>query len=446
MIGVPNLVNAAAQVTAERLLDSLLIGTVLAVFACALLRVLPRPNSSTRFAVWFTALLTTAFLPLFHWPQQSFGHVGPAVQPLISAPGSWALYLFVGWAVLTGIALVRVGLGFLELRRLRRSCRAIESADPCWQATVARACPRRRVELLTSDRIHVPTALGLIRPAIVIPAGLSLSSAEMNQVLLHELAHLRRWDDWTNAFQKCVKALLFFHPAVWWMESRISLEREMACDDAVLAETGSPRAYAECLATLAEKSLLRRSAALAQAAVNRIRQTTLRVARILDVNRPEGAPVRKSAMALVGLFACACFSLMTQVPRFISFEDEPLPLAAAAPPVSGMQALPSAAIVPTPVALKTKPTAHRTTHARAPVVGPTPRLAGASEVAQQRAREPRVIPASTKMAPRPAVTTGVLVIMVDDPDFGPIPVVYRFAIWQVAPSQTAEQEAPPRKT
>ena len=447
MIGVSNLVNAAAQVTAERMLDALLIGAVLAVFAWVLLRALPRPNSSTRFAVWFTALLATVFLPLFHGPQQAFGHVGPTVQPLISVPGSWALYLFVGWAVLTGIALVRVGLGFLELRRLRRSCRAIESADQSWQVTVARTCPRRRVELLTSDRIHVPTALGFIRPAIVIPAGLSLSSAEINQVLLHELAHLRRWDDWTNVFQKCVKALLFFHPAVWWMESRISLEREMACDDAVLAETGSPRAYAECLATLAEKSLLQRSAALAQAAVNRIRQTTLRVARILDVNRPQAAPARKSALALVGLFACACCSLMTQVPRFISFEDEPLTLAAAAPPVPGMQALSSAAIVPRPVALKIKPAAHRTAHARSPVTGSNPRLAGrGSEVAQQRAREPRVIPASTKVAPRPAVTTGVLVIMVDDPDFGPMPVVYRFAIWQVPPSQATEQEAPPSKT
>ena len=121
--------------------------------------------------------------------------------------------------------------------------------------------------------------------------------------------------------QKFVKALLFFHPAVWWMETRISLEREMACDDAVLAETSSPRAYAECLATLAEKSLLRRSAALAQAAVNRIRQTSLRVAQILDVNRPQAAPVRKSAVALVGLFACACLGIASQMPRLVSFQD-----------------------------------------------------------------------------------------------------------------------------
>ena len=85
-----------------------------------------------------------------------------------------------------------------------------------------------------------------------------LSAVELNAILLHELAHLRRWDDWTNLIQKIVGAVLFFHPAVWWIEKKLALEREMACDDLVLAKTASPRAYAECLVSLAEKSLLRR--------------------------------------------------------------------------------------------------------------------------------------------------------------------------------------------
>ena len=112
-----------------------------------------------------------------------------------------------------------------------------------------------------------------------------LSADELNQIVLHELAHLRRRDDWTNLAQKMVKALFFFHPAVWWIEQKMSLEREMACDDAVMAETASPRAYAECLAHLAEKTLIQRGVALAQAALGRIRQTSLRVAQILDGNR-----------------------------------------------------------------------------------------------------------------------------------------------------------------
>jgi beta-lactamase regulating signal transducer with metallopeptidase domain len=442
--------NAAAQITAERMIDSLLIGLALAVFAWMLLRVIPRPNSATRFAVWLTTLIATAFLPLF-----DIGSLAPATRPLISFPATWALYLALAWSVIAALALLRVGAGLLELRRLRRTCRPIHHGDPAWQDTIARLCPGRRVEILTSDRIHVPTALGFIRPAVIIPTGLreQLSSEELKHVLLHELAHLRRWDDWTNLVQKIVKALLFFHPAVWWVEGRISLEREMACDDAVLAETSSPRAYAECLATLAEKSFLRRSAALAQAAVNRIRQTTLRVAQILDVNRPKAAPARKSAVALVGVFACACLGVATQVPRLISFQD-------AAPTLAAM---PPAPVPQLPLALDRAPVAPRSPsrlakrnsspagviQAKTGVRRPSPSLARAEDLevaAAQRTHAPRVIPARAAVTQQPAFTTGVLVIIVDDPVFGPTPIVYHFAVWQIAPSQTAEHGTPQKKT
>src|SRR5512147_500166 len=170
MTASANLLNAASQLAAERMLDSLLLGAALAASAWALLRALPRPNSSTRFAVWFAALLATAFLPFVHRPQAFLGKVTPSAQPLISVSGAWALYLSVAWTVITAMALLRVGMGFLELRRLRRGCRTIDNVDPGWQATVARLCPTRRVELLTSDVVYVPTAIGFMRPAIVIPA------------------------------------------------------------------------------------------------------------------------------------------------------------------------------------------------------------------------------------------------------------------------------------
>jgi hypothetical protein len=149
-----------------------------------------------------------------------------------------------------------------------------------------------------------------------------LSSAELNQILLHELAHLRRWDDWTNLAQKIVKALFFFHPAVWWIEKRVSLEREMACDDAVLAESDDPRAYAECLVHLAERSVIRRGVALAQAAVGRIRQTTMRVAQILDVNRPvRTGSVWKPAVSLVAGFALLSVVGVSRAPQLVAFEE-----------------------------------------------------------------------------------------------------------------------------
>src|SRR5437762_4116518 len=114
-----------------------------------------------------------------------------------------------------------------------------------------------------------------------------LSDDELNSILLHELGHLRRRDDWTNLAQKILQALLFFHPAVWWIDSRLALEREAACDDLVVAKTCDARGYAKCLVSVAEKSVGRRPFAVAVAAVSRIRETTARLTRILDQNRSE---------------------------------------------------------------------------------------------------------------------------------------------------------------
>jgi hypothetical protein len=149
-----------------------------------------------------------------------------------------------------------------------------------------------------------------------------LSPAELNAILIHELSHLRRWDDWTNLAQQVLKALLFFHPAVWWIESRLALEREMACDDAVLAETGSPRGYAQCLVAMAEKSFRHRGLALAQAAVNRMRHTSLRVSQILDVNRSRATRVWKPALYSVAAFFVVCLVSLSHAPELVAFQDQ----------------------------------------------------------------------------------------------------------------------------
>jgi hypothetical protein len=170
----------------------------------------------------------------------------------------------------------------------------------------------------------VPAAIGFFKPAVVIPTWSleELSPAELNAVLLHELAHLQRWDDWTNLAQKLLRAVFFFHPAVWFVESKLSLEREMACDDVVLAATSSPRAYAECLVSLAEKSFVHRGLALAQAAVSRMRQTTLRVSQILDGNRPGTTGVWKPAVGLLAAFSVVTVVSVSQAPELVAFKDK----------------------------------------------------------------------------------------------------------------------------
>jgi hypothetical protein len=311
-----------AQTSATRILNCTAEGVGIALLAWILLRALGRQNSGMRFAVWFSTLIGIAALPVLG----HFGSNGGVVaRSEITIPGSWALYIFAGWLVMALAGLIRVGIGFWHLRQLRKSCTLSDGADldPVLRKTLKEFDSSRPVAVCVSDRLRVPTAIGFVKPLVVIPgwAMRELSPAELNTILLHELAHLRRWDDWTNLIQKVLGALLFFHPAVWWIEKKLALEREMACDDLVLAQTESPRAYAECLVTLAEKSLLRRGFALAQAAVGRMRHMSLRVAQILDEKRPRATRVWHPAPLFLTGVSLASLMMFSGVPRLVSFDN-----------------------------------------------------------------------------------------------------------------------------
>jgi beta-lactamase regulating signal transducer with metallopeptidase domain len=323
--------NQLARMSAESLLNCMLEGVAIGLFAWILLRIVGRRNSSTRFAVWFFALIAIAALPVLSVAASS-ARVGSAGSA-ITVPSSWALVIFSVWATIAGIALFRVGVGLWQLRKLRASCTPIDATtlDPVVQETLRSFQSVRHVTLCQSASLRVPTAIGFVKPVVVLPVWTlqELSTAELNSILIHELTHLRRRDDWTNLTQQILKALLFFHPAVWWIENKLALEREMACDDAVLAETANPRGYAQCLISVAEKSFMRRGVALAQAAVNRVRQTSLRVTQILDVNRSSAIPVWKPAVYSLAAFFIACLVSLSQAPELISFKDQPETLASA---------------------------------------------------------------------------------------------------------------------
>src|SRR5208283_3773556 len=233
------------------------------------------------------------------------------LHPAITIPGTWALFGFVAWALGASVALVRLAVGLWHLRRLRQSCTPVVAAklDPVVRKTVEGIVSSTPVTVSTSELVRVPAAIGFWKRTIILPAWAlrELPREDLNVILLHEFAHLRRGDDWTNLIQKVVRALFFFHPAVWWIERRLSVEREMACDDAVLAETANPHGYATCLVSLLEKSLAhrleRKQWSLAQAAVHRVREASLRLARILDSNRPAASHIGKPVLAAVGVLS-----------------------------------------------------------------------------------------------------------------------------------------------
>jgi beta-lactamase regulating signal transducer with metallopeptidase domain len=348
--------DEVARISAASLLNCMLEGAGIALFAWVLLRLVGRRNSSTRFAVWFFALVAIAALPVLGVATSSArltsaGSAGSA----ITVPGAWALDIFFVWAAFAGVALLRVGVGLWQLRKLRRSCSIIDVAtlDPQLRETLRAFQSVRSVALCQSDRLRVPTAIGFLSPVVVIPTWAlhELSTTELNSILIHELAHLRRRDDWTNLAQQILKAILFFHPAVWWIQNQLALEREMACDDAVLAESANPRGYAQCLISVAEKSFMRRGVALAQAIVNRMRQTSLRVSRILDVNRSSATRVWKPALYSVAAFFVVCLVALPRAPELVAFEDQP-------PSVAMSGAMPiHAELTSTPATIERQPVA-----------------------------------------------------------------------------------------
>jgi beta-lactamase regulating signal transducer with metallopeptidase domain len=311
--------GAIAQALVGRVLNSLPEGLLLAISAWLLLRVLGRHNARTRFAVWLVALLGVAVLPFLAGHASVTRDTGLSSHAELVVPASWAIFFIALWIPLAAFALARVLFGLWQLHAIRRKCVELNPAtlDPVLRDTLQNSAG---VRLLVSESARVPAAFGFHRAAIVFPAWClrEMSPAELQPILIHELAHLERRDDWTNLLQKLVRAVLFFHPAVWWIDHRLAVEREMACDDAVLATLGNARAYAGSLVGLLERSCARRGWTMAQAAVSRARDLSQRVARILS-GGAASTRIGRGALGLAAALCAASFGVFVLAPQLVSF-------------------------------------------------------------------------------------------------------------------------------
>ncbi|MEA2163038.1 MAG: hypothetical protein QOK37_1165 [Thermoanaerobaculia bacterium] len=159
---------------------------------------------------------------------------------------------------LTGVLLLSVRLLFGWLRAHAIAKRNARDAAPEWQHAARRLARklnlRRAVQLLESAAVEVPTVIGWLRPVVLLPAATltGLSTEQMEMILAHELAHIRRNDFFVNLMQAVVETLLFYHPAVWWISNRIRVERENCCDDVAVSVSGNALVYARALTRLEE--------------------------------------------------------------------------------------------------------------------------------------------------------------------------------------------------
>lgn len=173
-------------------------------------------------------------------------------------PGRWAPWLACFWLVGVLISSLRPAFGLVQVFRMKYV--GLSSIDQKierrLQEFAERLKIRRRVAIAQSTLVRVPTLIGFFRPVILIPASTisGLSVPQLEAVLVHELGHLKRWDDLLLLFQSVVETLFFYHPAVWWVSGIAGRERENCCDDLATRTVGSTAPLASALLILARNN------------------------------------------------------------------------------------------------------------------------------------------------------------------------------------------------
>ncbi len=252
--------NSAVAALGWVLLHALWQVALITGAAAIALRTLRRATPQARYAVCAVALSACLVVPVVHgwWLLQPSGQWADD-GALLPPPLGWMVdhlpVLVQAWASGVGLMSLRLGLGLMWIARCRQ--RAV-AAPAAWQARLDDLRHRlglsRAVPLRLLDRLDSPITVGAWRPVVLMPASLltGLPVPLIDALLAHELAHVRRWDFLANLLQSVVEALLFFHPGVWWLSSRLRQEREQVAD-ALAAEAlaGDRHRVATALAALA---------------------------------------------------------------------------------------------------------------------------------------------------------------------------------------------------
>jgi beta-lactamase regulating signal transducer with metallopeptidase domain len=243
-----------------------------------------------------------AALPVFAGANQ---HSKLAVASQRVAPG-YLLWFVEAWFLGVVLLSLRPAAGFLLIERLR-----LKRGAPVTGALRERCLKlqqrlglNRMVRYYESLQLEAPAVVGWFRPVVLLPlsALTGLSEQQLEAVVAHELAHVKRLDSFVNLFQIAVETLLFYHPAVWWLSKRIRAERENCCDDVAISVCGNAVEYARALASMAE---WQSAPALAMAA-NRS-PLAERVARLLGLTKLSGG-LRSAGIA--GSVLCLCVSVL----------------------------------------------------------------------------------------------------------------------------------------
>lgn len=335
-------VDQIARAALAGALNGLWIALALAAAAWTLARYLPRTNAATRHLLWWTVLAlmllpTVSGLdrgtrrvtiaeapnaapinaPAVFTPPPPLSH---RVFPLQVPAGGWLRAAIVLWLLFGCLQLCRIAWSFAYLRRIKRA--ASPAPDPLggrFRHWVAACGIDRPARLLISDRIAAPLATGFRSPAVILPAALvgQFGERELDHVLLHELAHVARRDDWTNLLARCLGAVFGLHPVAAWVLRQVARERELACDDWVVSRTGEARPYAASLARLFELCRARRRMVLAAGMAGSASHLGERIETLLAGGRHFGTRASLVRVGLAGVALLALAAAGVHAPRWI---------------------------------------------------------------------------------------------------------------------------------
>jgi len=332
--------TAATYVLGWALVHFIWQGALVALAAASLLALMSRQSAASRYVVACTALavmLVAPFATAF-WLASAVRHDTAGANPTpaaalqfsghstdretasLVARGSTTLStvrasidarLPIAVAVwLAGVALffIRTAGGWWQVRRIHRRSWPVPHSS--WQATADRLAgvlglthvPR----VVDSPLVDTPTVAGWLHPLILLPVAAlaQLTPVQVEAVLAHELAHVRRHDYIVNVAQSVAEALLFYHPGIWWLSARIRTEREQCCDDEAVSVSGDAATYVDALASLERWRVHRHQLAVA-ASGGRL---------VARVRRLIGAPEAcDRSTATAGLAALACALVVVTV-------------------------------------------------------------------------------------------------------------------------------------
>lgn len=343
------MLEAVVDVALRAIAAGIVLGAVLALGVFVATRVLAR-TATTRHALWTTALVATALMPLagvgvsamraqphaetrLAMPASVLASVAEATAPFPAIPeppvahraGSASSAPSVGWTPKlsrdVALALVAVwligalvGIGglfasVLRVRGLKKRSSPLDGTLADELPWLTEATAGREIYLRLSYETETPVAIGFGRPVILIPTELATADglSAIEPLVLHEHAHLRRYDDWTNLVQRTIERLFWFNPLVWLIGRRIALEREIASDDAVVEKTGATHEYATSLWRLAREMRMPEHAVVAPGALLTRKQISVRIEQLLDKNRTRlhCSPAAALGAAAAGIAAVA---------------------------------------------------------------------------------------------------------------------------------------------